>query len=89
MVKAIPIRQVSVSCYSLHHFWTKKVRFRWKSECVNTGKSTTRREDRTKPMVPRMGNLPEVRLQHHIRPFTDSGDGYFGTLEVTIGRRRR
>jgi transposase InsO family protein len=43
---------------------------------------------RATPKAPRMGDLPDCRLEHHQRPFTRTGVDYFGPMEVTVGRRR-
>lgn len=43
---------------------------------------------KVKPVVPEMADLPKVRFESHIRPFTNTGLDYFGPMEVTIGRRR-
>ncbi|XP_063358825.1 uncharacterized protein LOC134648265 [Cydia amplana] len=40
------------------------------------------------PHIPPTGDIPDVRLEHHKRPFTNTGLDYFGPVEVTIGRRR-
>ncbi|XP_021957208.1 uncharacterized protein LOC110853263 [Folsomia candida] len=39
------------------------------------------------PQVPEIGNLPDFRLQSHVRPFTNTGMDYFGPIEVVVGRR--
>lgn len=44
--------------------------------------------NKAKPVIPRMGELPEARLAHHQRPFSYCGVDLFGPMEVTIGRRR-
>ena len=46
------------------------------------------RNGRVKPQVPRMADLPFERLDHHVRPFTNTALDYFGPYEVTIGRRK-
>ncbi|CAK1595526.1 unnamed protein product [Parnassius mnemosyne] len=46
------------------------------------------RMQKAKPEPPRMGDLPQPRLDHHQRPFTNCGVDLFGPLDVTIGRRR-
>ncbi|XP_059052249.1 uncharacterized protein LOC131846848 [Achroia grisella] len=38
--------------------------------------------------IPPEGDLPVCRLEHHQRPFLNTGLDYFGPMEVTIGRRR-
>lgn len=43
---------------------------------------------KSKPAVPRMGDLPEARVAHHQRPFYYCGLDLFGPMEVTVGRRR-
>ncbi|XP_047988174.1 uncharacterized protein LOC125227843 [Leguminivora glycinivorella] len=43
---------------------------------------------KSRPEIPRMGNLPEARMAHHQRPFTFCGIDLFGPQEVAIGRRR-
>jgi hypothetical protein len=43
---------------------------------------------KSRPIIPRIGNLPEVRMAHHQRPFTFSGADLFGPYEITVGRRR-
>ncbi|XP_052753091.1 uncharacterized protein LOC128201148 [Galleria mellonella] len=40
------------------------------------------------PKPSRLGDLPEARLAHHLRPFTHCGIDLFGPLEVTVGRQR-
>ncbi|XP_063381137.1 uncharacterized protein LOC134667644 [Cydia fagiglandana] len=40
------------------------------------------------PHIPPTGDIPDVRLKHHKRPFTNTGLDYFGPVEVSIGRRR-
>ncbi|XP_063382133.1 uncharacterized protein LOC134668622 [Cydia fagiglandana] len=40
------------------------------------------------PHIPPTGDIPDVRLEHHKRPFTNTGLDYFGPVEVSIGRRR-
>jgi len=42
----------------------------------------------SKPIVTEMGNLPAVRMESHIRPFTNCGLDYFGPMIVKEGRRR-
>ncbi|KAL0881619.1 hypothetical protein ABMA27_001445 [Loxostege sticticalis] len=42
----------------------------------------------SKPLVPRMGELPKARVAHHQRPFSFCGLDLFGPMEVTVGRRR-
>lgn len=34
-----------------------------------------------------MGSLPEARLDHHVRPFTNTGCDLFGPMSITVGRR--
>nr|XP_034836281.1 uncharacterized protein LOC117992679 [Maniola hyperantus] len=43
---------------------------------------------RASPQPPRLGNLPEARVDHHFRPFTNCGVDLFGPMAVAIGRRR-
>ena len=43
---------------------------------------------RAKPHIPRMADLPQVRLDHGTNPFTNCGIDYFGPITVAIGRRR-
>ncbi|XP_043471613.1 uncharacterized protein LOC122504525 [Leptopilina heterotoma] len=42
---------------------------------------------KSKPLIPRMGDLPVERLRHHHRPFSFCGLDYFGPMTVTVGRR--
>ncbi|XP_076638806.1 uncharacterized protein LOC143350669 [Colletes latitarsis] len=46
------------------------------------------RMNKKTPQIPRMADLPSVRIDHHVRPFTNCGIDYFGPMEVTVGRRR-
>ncbi|XP_063536183.1 uncharacterized protein LOC134745966 [Cydia strobilella] len=43
---------------------------------------------KSRPQVPRMGDLPEARIEHHQRPFFHCGLDLFGPMEVAVGRRR-
>ena len=43
---------------------------------------------RAKPTYPRMGDLPEARLDHGCIPFAHCGIDYFGPFRVAIGRKR-
>lgn len=47
------------------------------------------KNDRAKPAVPIMGDLPDARLAHHIQPFTFTGMDYFGPIYITDERRTR
>lgn len=44
--------------------------------------------DRAKPRVPEMGQLPRARLEKNVRPFTKTGLDYFGPIEVIVKRSR-
>lgn len=46
------------------------------------------RIDKAKVSPPRMSCLPRARLEHHERPFTNTGIDYFGPMNVAVGRRR-
>ena len=46
------------------------------------------RRIKTQPKTPPVADLPQERLDHHCRIFTNVGLDYFGPLEVTIGRRK-
>ncbi|XP_061724327.1 uncharacterized protein LOC133530432 [Cydia pomonella] len=48
----------------------------------------TCRIQKAQPEVPRMGELPEARMAHHQRPFSNTGLDLFGPMEITVGRRR-
>ncbi|KAL0879437.1 hypothetical protein ABMA27_003188 [Loxostege sticticalis] len=43
---------------------------------------------KAKPEIPRMGDLPAARMDHHQRPFTHCGIDLFGPMTVTVGRRQ-
>lgn len=43
---------------------------------------------RSRPLPPRMADLPPGRLAHETNPFSHCGIDYFGPMEVTIRRRR-
>ncbi|XP_063382985.1 uncharacterized protein LOC134669394 [Cydia fagiglandana] len=43
---------------------------------------------KSRPQVPRMGDLPGARIEHHQRPFFHCGLDLFGPMEVAVGRRR-
>ncbi|XP_055842512.1 uncharacterized protein LOC129909456 [Episyrphus balteatus] len=45
------------------------------------------KNNRTKPLPPRMASLPYARLQPFQRPFSYTGVDYFGPLYVKVGRR--
>lgn len=42
---------------------------------------------RCKPMAPQMADLPKVRFEAGIRPFTYTGLDYFGPFSVKVGRQ--
>ncbi|XP_063821243.1 uncharacterized protein LOC135071381 [Ostrinia nubilalis] len=42
---------------------------------------------KAQPLIPLTGDLPEARLAHHQRPFSNVGLDYFGPVSVSIGRR--
>ncbi|XP_059049486.1 uncharacterized protein LOC131844585 [Achroia grisella] len=69
-----------------------KQRF-WIFRCRSEVRSIAKRcmfcvKRKANPQIPPTGDLPEMRLDHHSRPFTNVGLDYFGPVEVTIGRRR-
>ncbi|XP_013178833.1 PREDICTED: uncharacterized protein LOC106125965, partial [Papilio xuthus] len=43
------------------------------------------RHRRAAPHAQRMADLPQVRLQHHRRPFSSAGVDFFGPMEITSG----
>lgn len=45
------------------------------------------KNERAKPVPPLMGQIPKVRLNREIKPFTNVGMDYFGPIHVKIGRR--
>ncbi|XP_047992014.1 uncharacterized protein LOC125230827 isoform X2 [Leguminivora glycinivorella] len=69
-----------------------KQRF-WILRCRSEVRMVARRcayciKRKARPHIPPTGDIPEVRLEHHKRPFTNTGLDYFGPVEVSIGRRR-
>ncbi|XP_073954849.1 uncharacterized protein [Choristoneura fumiferana] len=69
-----------------------KQRF-WIFRCRSEVRMASRRctyctKRKATPHIPPTGDLPDVRLEHHQRPFTNTGLDYFGPVEVSIGRRR-
>ncbi|CAG9137857.1 unnamed protein product [Plutella xylostella] len=66
-------------------YWVIKIRPTVKSVAT---RCIICRMRRCTPQVPRMGDLPEARMAHHLRPFTHCGLDLFGPMEVTVGRRR-
>ncbi|XP_013171141.1 PREDICTED: uncharacterized protein LOC106120362 [Papilio xuthus] len=46
------------------------------------------RHRRAAPHEQRMADLPQVRPQHHRRPFSSAGVDFFGPMEITSGRKR-
>lgn len=43
---------------------------------------------KTSPETQIMGQLPRIRLEYGVHPFTYTGVDYFGPFEVAVGRRR-